>query len=74
MRIEIARLHQAMGNTMVYVTHDQTEAMTLASRSTLFEASSARPISEASTTLTVKALYIPSKSRDLTLTMSGSLL
>lgn len=48
--------------------------MTLASRSTLFEASSARPISEASTTLTVKALYIPSKSRDLTLTMSGSLL
>ena len=32
MRIEIARLHQAMGNTMVYVTHDQTEAMTLASR------------------------------------------
>jgi lactose/L-arabinose transport system ATP-binding protein len=32
MRIEIARLHQALGNTMVYVTHDQTEAMTLADR------------------------------------------
>ena len=30
MRIEIARLHRALGNTMIYVTHDQTEAMTLA--------------------------------------------
>ncbi len=30
MRIEIARLHRELGNTMVYVTHDQTEAMTLA--------------------------------------------
>ncbi|EYD76404.1 Maltose/maltodextrin transport ATP-binding protein MalK [Rubellimicrobium mesophilum DSM 19309] len=32
MRIEIARLHQTLANTMVYVTHDQTEAMTLADR------------------------------------------
>jgi lactose/L-arabinose transport system ATP-binding protein len=32
MRIEIARLHQELGNTMVYVTHDQTEAMTLADK------------------------------------------
>jgi len=32
MRIEIARLHRELGNTMVYVTHDQTEAMTLADR------------------------------------------
>jgi lactose/L-arabinose transport system ATP-binding protein len=32
MRIEIARLHQELGTTMVYVTHDQVEAMTLASR------------------------------------------
>ena len=30
MRIEIARLHRKLGNTMIYVTHDQTEAMTLA--------------------------------------------
>ena len=30
MRVEIARLHRELGNTMVYVTHDQTEAMTLA--------------------------------------------
>jgi ABC-type sugar transport system ATPase subunit len=32
MRIEIARLHQQLGSTMVYVTHDQVEAMTLADR------------------------------------------
>ncbi|RMC31655.1 ABC transporter ATP-binding protein [Paracoccus alkanivorans] len=32
MRIEIARLHQELRNTMIYVTHDQTEAMTLADR------------------------------------------
>ncbi|MDV3253708.1 sn-glycerol-3-phosphate ABC transporter ATP-binding protein UgpC [Devosia sp. BK] len=32
MRIEIAKLHQRLGNTMIYVTHDQTEAMTLADR------------------------------------------
>uniref|UniRef100_A0A8J7VQV8 sn-glycerol-3-phosphate ABC transporter ATP-binding protein UgpC n=1 Tax=Coralloluteibacterium stylophorae TaxID=1776034 RepID=A0A8J7VQV8_9GAMM len=32
MRIELARLHAQLGATMVYVTHDQVEAMTLASR------------------------------------------
>ena len=32
MRIEISRLHRELGNTMIYVTHDQTEAMTLADR------------------------------------------
>jgi multiple sugar transport system ATP-binding protein len=32
MRIEIARLHQRLGATMVYVTHDQIEAMTLADK------------------------------------------
>ncbi|MEM9224623.1 MAG: sn-glycerol-3-phosphate ABC transporter ATP-binding protein UgpC [Pseudomonadota bacterium] len=30
MRVEIARLHQELGTTMIYVTHDQVEAMTLA--------------------------------------------
>jgi lactose/L-arabinose transport system ATP-binding protein len=30
MRVEIARLHGMLRNTMVYVTHDQTEALTLA--------------------------------------------
>ena len=32
MRTEIKRLHQSMGTTIVYVTHDQIEAMTLATR------------------------------------------
>ena len=32
MRIEIKKLHQRVGKTTIYVTHDQVEAMTLASR------------------------------------------
>lgn len=32
MRSEIAKLHNQLGTTTIYVTHDQTEAMTLASR------------------------------------------
>ncbi|GFZ26435.1 ABC transporter ATP-binding protein [Lactobacillus corticis] len=32
MRAEIAKLHQRLGTTSIYVTHDQTEAMTLADR------------------------------------------
>ncbi len=32
MRVEIAALHRELDNTMVYVTHDQLEAMTLADR------------------------------------------
>jgi multiple sugar transport system ATP-binding protein len=31
-RVELAELHQRLGATMIYVTHDQTEAMTLADR------------------------------------------
>ncbi len=32
MRLELARLHADLGRTMVYVTHDQVEAMTLADK------------------------------------------
>jgi len=32
LRVEIKRLHNQLGNTMVYVTHDQIEALTLADR------------------------------------------
>src|SRR5262245_8259966 len=32
MRIEIMQLHAALGSTMIYVTHDQVEAMTMADR------------------------------------------
>lgn len=32
LRVELKRLHQQLKNTMIYVTHDQVEAMTLADR------------------------------------------
>ena len=32
MRAEISKLHQRLGNTVIYVTHDQVEAMTLGTR------------------------------------------
>jgi multiple sugar transport system ATP-binding protein len=32
MRVELARLHRELGTTMIYVTHDQVEAMTLGQR------------------------------------------
>jgi multiple sugar transport system ATP-binding protein len=36
MRIELAQLHQSLGTTIVYVTHDQVEAMTLGDRIAVF--------------------------------------
>jgi multiple sugar transport system ATP-binding protein len=38
MRIELSKLHKKLGTTMIYVTHDQVEAMTLADRIVLFNA------------------------------------
>ena len=38
MRIELGRLHQELGTTMIYVTHDQVEAMTLGQRIAVFNA------------------------------------
>src|SRR5699024_6459319 len=32
MRLELIKLHDRLGSTMVYVTHDQVEAMTMANR------------------------------------------
>ncbi|MEM7719360.1 MAG: ABC transporter ATP-binding protein, partial [Pseudomonadota bacterium] len=32
LRVELKQLHAKLGNTMIYVTHDQVEAMTLADR------------------------------------------
>src|SRR3989338_6341078 len=37
MRTEISKLHQRLGATMIYVTHDQTEAMTMADRIVLMK-------------------------------------
>ncbi|MFH7043182.1 ABC transporter ATP-binding protein [Paucibacter sp. JuS9] len=36
MRVEMARLHATLGATIIYVTHDQAEAMTLANRIVVF--------------------------------------
>jgi len=36
MRIELTRLHKELGTTMVYVTHDQVEAMTMGDRIAVF--------------------------------------
>lgn len=38
MRLELARLHKQLGTTMIYVTHDQVEAMTLADRVVILNA------------------------------------
>ncbi|WP_350604027.1 ABC transporter ATP-binding protein [Pseudoalteromonas sp. SMN1298-MNA-CIBAN-0114] len=38
MRLEISELHKSLSTTMVYVTHDQVEAMTMADRIAVFNA------------------------------------
>ena len=38
MRMELAKLHRELGTTMIYVTHDQVEAMTLGTRIAVFNA------------------------------------
>ena len=38
MRVQIAKLHRQLDATMIYVTHDQVEAMTLANRIVVFSA------------------------------------
>ncbi|WP_458784686.1 ABC transporter ATP-binding protein [Vallitalea sediminicola] len=37
MRVELVRLHKTLGTTSIYVTHDQTEAMTMASKIVLMD-------------------------------------
>ena len=43
-RAEIAKLHEDLGSTMVYVTHDQVEAMTLADKIVVLEAGYVRQV------------------------------
>lgn len=38
MRLEISELHKSLATTMIYVTHDQVEAMTMADRIAVFNA------------------------------------
>lgn len=44
MRVELAKLHERLGATMIYVTHDQVEAMTLADRIVVMEGGEASQI------------------------------
>ena len=44
MRIELKRLHRDLGTTMIYVTHDQVEAMTLADRIVVLNAGAVEQI------------------------------
>jgi ABC-type sugar transport system ATPase subunit len=44
MRIELKRLHRELGTTMIYVTHDQVEAMTLADRIVVLNAGAVEQI------------------------------
>jgi multiple sugar transport system ATP-binding protein len=43
-RAEIAKLHRDLGATMIYVTHDQVEAMTLADKIVVLEAGQVRQV------------------------------
>lgn len=51
MRIEISKLHQRLGTTIIYVTHDQVEAMTLGTRIVVMNAGVVMQVD------TPKALY-----------------
>jgi multiple sugar transport system ATP-binding protein len=46
MRMELARLHQRLGATMIYVTHDQVEAMTLADKIVVLDRGKIRQIGD----------------------------
>jgi lactose/L-arabinose transport system ATP-binding protein len=47
MRVEIARLHKEIGATMIYVTHDQVEAMTLADKIVVLRAGRIEQVGQA---------------------------
>ena len=44
MRAEIAKIHRRIGATTIYVTHDQTEAMTLADRIVIMSSTKMRMV------------------------------
>ena len=51
LRGEIARLHRQFGATMLYVTHDQAEAMTLGQRVAVMNAGAMQQIADPKTLL-----------------------
>ncbi len=46
MRVEISRLHNRLGATMIYVTHDQTEAMTMGDRIVVMESGRVQQVAD----------------------------
>ena len=60
MRIELARLHDELAATMIYVTHDQVEAMTMADKIVVLQtaASSSRPARRSSFTTIRRNLFV----------------
>ena len=46
LRVEIKRLHQKLDNTMIYVTHDQIEALTLADRIAVMKAGTVQQLDD----------------------------
>jgi multiple sugar transport system ATP-binding protein len=44
MRVEIAKLHKQLKNTMIYVTHDQVKAMTLGDRICVMDQGRVKPV------------------------------
>ena len=46
MRVEINRLHHKLGATMIYVTHDQTEAMTMGDRIVVMESGKVQQVAD----------------------------
>jgi lactose/L-arabinose transport system ATP-binding protein len=53
MRVEIARLHNEIGATMIYVTHDQVEAMTLADKIVVLRAGRIEQVGSRSISTTI---------------------
>jgi multiple sugar transport system ATP-binding protein len=49
LRVEIKRLHQSLKNTMIYVTHDQIEALTLADRIAIMKSGVIQQLDEPTT-------------------------
>ena len=49
LRVEIKRLHQSLKNTMIYVTHDQIEALTLADRIAIMKSGVIQQLADPST-------------------------
>ena len=64
MRLEIETLHRELGATMIYVTHDQTEAMTLADRIVALDYGEIQQVGEPDDLYSTCLLYTSPSPRD----------